>query len=308
MSEQPTEKKGGGKKVLLIIFIVLLAGINAFQIWMSMEEKKKHETEITEKNTQIDSLRTEAAQLLADLEAAKAEAAQLGLDTAQLGAQIRELQTLNAELKRTKNIGWSKYNAIKGQIAGFKELLLKKDQEIAMKDSTINIQKANIDSLNVEKNALKADITNLTDERDNLQSKVDIASVLKAENIKITMVNEKGKEYEKEPFKAKKIDKLKITFNLAKNPVAETGTKPIAIRIVEPGGAALYDLATGGGSFTSKDGKEIFYSAKQEIMFANKSEKLNFMYSKGSLFKAGSHEVEVYEGENLIGKGIFNVK
>ena len=307
MSETPEKKSGGGKKILLIIFILLLAGINGFQVWMHFDNEKKHQTEIEEKNTEIESLKEEAAQLLADLEASKAQAEQLGLDTAQLGAQIRELKISINTLEKEKRLGWNKYYAIKGQIDGFKELLIKKDAEIASKDSLLKVQKANIDSLNIDKNKLEAEKNELSNERDDLKAKVDRASVLKAENVAISFLNEKGKEYNKEPFKAKKIDKLKITFNLARNAVAESGTRAISIRIIEPGGAALYDLATGGGSFNS-DGKEIFYSAKQDVMFANKNEKVNFMYAKGSEFKSGGHTVEIYEGEILIGAKPFLVK
>jgi len=307
MSETPEKKSGGGKKILLIVFILLLAGINGFQVWMHFQNEEKHQSEITEKDTEIEGLKEEAAQLLTDLEEARNRAEELGLNVDSLNVQIEELRAINDDLERTKNAGWAKYRAIKGQIAGFKELLVKKDVEIAAKDSLMAIQKANIDSLQVDKNKLITEKTELTNERDGLQSKVNIASVLRAENIVITMLNAKGKEYTKQPWKVKKIDKIKIAFNLGKNAVADAGTRAISIRIVEPGGAALYDLATGGGSF-SADGKEIFYSAKQDIMFANKNEMVNFMYAKGSLFKAGEHTLEIYEAENLIGKGKFTTK
>ena len=153
MSVEPQEeKKGGSKKTILIVFIILLAAFNGFQIWLQMDTVKKHEVAIVGKDAKIDTIRAEAVQLLADLQASKDQAEHLGLDTTELGNQIRELQVLNKKLNRTKNIGWSKYNAIKGQIAGLKELLLQKDLEIALKDSTINMQKADIDTLNVEKN------------------------------------------------------------------------------------------------------------------------------------------------------------
>lgn len=307
MSESPEKKPGGGKKIGLLLGILILLGVNGFQVWMHFQTQEKHKTEITEKDTEIEGLKEEAAQLLADLEESRNRAEELGLNVDSLNAQIEELKIINEELKRTKNAGWAKYNAIKGQLAGFKELLVKKDLELAAKDSLLNEQKANIDSLKIDKNKLESEKTDLTNERDGLKAKVDIASVLRAENISVSMLNNKGKEYTKQPFKAKKIDKLKIVFNLANNPVAEVGTKAISIRIVEPGGAALYDLATGGGSFTS-EGKEIFYSAKQDIMFANKKENVNFMYVKGSEFKSGAHNVEVYEGSNIIGIGAFTVK
>ena len=308
MSEkkQP-EKKGGGKKTLLVVFILILLGLNGVMLWLHYDTEKKHEVAIAEKNTEIDTLKVEAAQLLEDLEAAKAQAEQLGLDTAELGAQIIELEKLNKTLQRTKNAGYAQARKYKAQLAGYKELLLKKDKEIAMKDSTIKVQQGNIDQLETEKGDLNTQVTSLTDERDDLQGQVDIASILRAENVVVTMLNSKGKEYSKQPFKAKKIDKIKIVFNLGNNAVAETGTKPIAIRIVEPSGSALYDIASGGGSFMA-NGKEVFYSAKQGIMFANKKEVVNFMYVKGSEYKSGLHKVEIYEGENIIGEGSFNVK
>lgn len=306
MSNAP-ENKSGGKKVFLLLGILILVGVNGFQVWMHFQNKEKHKTEIAEKDTEIEGLKEEAAQLLADLEAAKAKAEELGLNIDSLNVQIEELKALNASLQSEKRIGWNKYYAIKGQIDGFKELLVKKDGEIAAKDSLLAVQKANIDSLQVDKNKLEAEKTELTNIKDGLQAKVDIASILRAENIAISVLNEKGKEYADQPFKAKKIDKVKITFNLAKNPVAEVGTREISIRIIEPDGAALYDLATGGGSF-NVDGKDIFFSAKQDIMFASKKEVVNFMYTKGSMFKLGAHSVEIYEGTNIIGTSSFLVK
>lgn len=307
MSEQPQEKKENGKKILLIIFILILAGINGFQYYMHLENEKEHASQITQKNEQIDGLVAKADSLIADLNQRKEELAKLGADTANLGAQIRELIVERDKYKKGYQGGWNKAARLQKEIDAKIVILKQRDDEIARLTAANAQLDSNVKVLQVEKTELNTQVTSLTDERDGLKKKVDIASVLRAENMSVTMLNAKGKEYEKQPFKGKKIDKLKIAFNLGKNDVAEVGTKPIAIRIVEPGGAALYDLATGGGSFTS-NGKEMFYSAKQDIMFSNKNEKVNFMYAKGAEFKTGDHTVEIYEGESLIGKANFSVK
>ena len=103
------------------------------------------------------------------------------------------------------------------------------------------------------------------------------------------------------------MEKVKVTFNLARNDVSPKETKAIYMRILEPDGAALYNLSTGGGTFTV-DGQEAFYTQKQDVVFDNTKQPLQFIYAKGAEYKNGLHTVELYEGGALMGKTTFTLK
>ncbi|RYY07580.1 MAG: hypothetical protein EOO36_24530, partial [Cytophagaceae bacterium] len=115
------------------------------------------------------------------------------------------------------------------------------------------------------------------------------------------------KDDDKEEFKARRVDRVKVTFNLSRNDVTPKDTKTIYMRILEPDGAALYNLSTGGGTFTV-DGQEAFYTQKQDLVFDNSKQRVEFVYAKGGDYKIGQHTVELYEGGAMMGKTTFTLK
>ena len=117
----------------------------------------------------------------------------------------------------------------------------------------------------------------------------------------------KEKDDDKDEFKAKRVEKVKVTFNLARNDVSPKETKAIYMRILEPDGAALYNLSTGGGTF-AVEGQEAFYTQKQDVVYDNSKQKLDFVYAKGAEYKKGQHTVELYESGQLMGKTTFMLK
>ena len=90
--------------------------------------------------------------------------------------------------------------------------------------------------------------------------------------------------------------------------MAKKDTKELILRIIEPSGTVLFDLSSGGGSFTNAEGKTDFYTDKQNVMFDNSKQTITFLYSKGSEYEEGTYKVEVYAQGYLIGEGSFVVK
>jgi hypothetical protein len=161
-------------------------------------------------------------------------------------------------------------------------------------------------SLKTQKNQLGDSITRLSQSKQDLASKVAIASQLKAENVKIVAVNDRGKERDS-PFKNRQVGKLKIEFNIAENKVAPIEGKQIMIRIIDENNQVLFDVARGSGTFIV-NGKEEFYTASQEILFDNTKQKLTYLYDKGSDYAAGNYVLEIYTDSYLMGTGKFVVK
>ena len=109
-------------------------------------------------------------------------------------------------------------------------------------------------------------------------------------------------------YKAKKIDKVKVSFRLAPNGLAQQNEKEIYMRILDPSGAVLSDMATGSGEFTYA-GEGMIYTAMQRINFDNSRQQVNFVYGRGNQrFNPGRHAIEIYSEGFRIGEGEFTVR
>jgi cell division protein ZapB len=139
-----------------------------------------------------------------------------------------------------------------------------------------------------------------------LEEKMEIAGHLKAENINIYAINSRGRVREDE-FKARFIEKIRVEFNIEENELAPIEGKDIMIRVVGPDNNVLFDVASGSGTFMY-NGKEEFYTAKQQILFDNTRQKLVFDYEKGSEWDPGRYELEIFTEDYLMGEKPFVVK
>ena len=79
------------------------------------------------------------------------------------------------------------------------------------------------------------------------------------------------------------------------------------IQIVDPVGNVIFDVAKGSGSF-KVNGKEQFYTARQEILFDNSKQELSFVYDKGSQYDKGDYKIVILADSYEIGQATFNVR
>ena len=83
--------------------------------------------------------------------------------------------------------------------------------------------------------------------------------------------------------------------------------KDVIVRVIEPDGNVVFDVARGSGTFMHDD-KELYYTAKQNILFDNSGQELSFLYEKGSEYQEGRHTVEIYADDYVIGTTHFEVR
>jgi hypothetical protein len=294
---------------LLIAFIIILLAINIVQLFFNLKQNRQIETHtetIDKTNYKLDSLSRNLDIAIGDLERSKKELAALGGDTARLGVEIRQLIEDKKRLA-SSNYDWQKkYNDISDRIDAANRIREDATREVvrlkvllAKQDTIIMTHKTTI----VER---EDSILKITSEKNQLAEKIALASILKAESFKIEALNAKGKADDDGEFKGKKIERIKVTFSLSENKIAEKGGREIIFRLIEPDGSALFDLGNGGGSFLF-NGKELFYTMKQTILFENKGQRVSFEYRKGTPYKLGTNKVEIYCEGAKIGESTFVV-
>jgi len=315
MEQNESPEPRNNSRILLIaaLFLVLL-GINGVLYWMNREKNAENEqltTQVKEKDDLLKTQITEYEKLKADFERQSQEVQAMGLSNDSLEAKIASINADLLKLRSFKSQSFSlaDQRRFKQRAQNLEAQLRKKDEEIAQLKADNEALYTETTTLKERQNRLSDTITTIARTNQELSEKVAVASRLQAENIRIGIINSRNKEKDDDDneFKAKRVEKVKISFNLGRNDVSPKETKQIMLRLIEPDGAALYNLSTGGGTFMV-DGSEAFYTAKQDIVYDNTRQPVQFLYAKGSTYKTGLHTVELYEGGVLIGKTTFTLK
>lgn len=298
-----TAPRRNNKTSIIIALMAIIIIIQGIKIYLDTKEKQEVKTVLITTEEELATTMQRMTEIRTELDEKIAEVTKLGGDVADLQAAKAEIEN---ELKRSKRATGKEIKALKDRVEGYELLLKTKDEEIEKLKSVNKELLTENKSLKTQKSQLGDSINRLSQSKDDLASKVAIASQLKAENVKILAVNDRGKERDS-PFKSRQVGKLKIEFNIAENNVAPIEGKKIMIRIIDENNQVLFDVARGSGTFMFNN-KEEFYTASQDILFDNTKQKLTYLYDKGSDYPSGSYALEIYTDNYFMGKGEFVVK
>ena len=312
--EQPEPRQNNNRVLLWVALVLVLLGINGVLFYLNSQKKTENEQLTTQVQATDSKLQEQIKQyedLKSSYERQSQELQKLGMNNDSLQARI---SGINADLLRLRSFKAGSFSLaqqkeFKQRALNLESQLKKRDEEIAeLKKSNENLY-TETTTLKERQNKLTDTISTIAKSNQELTSKVSVASRIQADNIHVSILTSKNKEKDddKEEFKAKRVDRVKVTFNLSRNDVTPKDTKTIYMRILEPDGAALYNLSTGGGTFTV-DGQEAFYTQKQDVVFDNSKQRVEFVYAKGGDYKIGQHTVELYEGGAMMGKTTFTLK
>lgn len=301
-SPEPAPKRSN-KVPVIIAFMAIVIIIQGIKIYLDTKEKQEVRTQLISTEEELATTMQRLTEISAELDEKIAQVEKLGGDVSDLQQAKTEIEE---ELRRNKRATGKEIAALKDRVEGYELLLKNKDEEISKLQSVNKELLTENRSLKTQQNVLGDSLNRLTQSKEELATKVAIASQLKAENIRVVALNERGRE-RSSPFRAKQLDQLKVEFNLAENSVAPIEGKKIMIRIIDENGQVIFDVARGSGTFIF-EGKEEFYTAAQEILFDNTKQKLSFLYEKGSEYAPGTYAMEIYTDDYMIGRGEFVVK
>lgn len=313
-NETPEPRPNNNRVLIWAALVLVLLGINGVLFYLNQQKSQKNDvltTEVQAKDSKLQEQIKQYEALKADFERQSKELQALGQSNDSLESKIAGVNADLLKLRSFKAGSFSiaQQNLYKQRAQNLEGQLRKKDDDIAQLKKDNETLYTETTTLKEKQNKLTDTISTMARTNQDLSTKVGVASHLQSENIKVAIITSKNKEKEdlKAEFKAKRVEKVKITLNLARNDVSPKETKAIYLRILEPDGAALYNLSTGGGTFTV-DGQEAFYTQKQDVVYDNTKQKLEFVYAKGAEYKKGAHTVELYESGQLMGKTTFTLK
>lgn len=323
----PSDVSRRGRPVRLGTAILLLAGVLLLTVigWLAyqnvhttrtlkqqvanLEESEKLREDLQRKYNdavaELESLRSENEQInalvekqIAELDAQKAQIDQLLRDKGQLNAARKEIERLK--------------KLVQGYLSEIDQLREEQEQLQAKND----LLAADNDSLNnalKEKDALhqllSTEKKELEAEREELKASVQIGSVIKVKDIKVTgfKKSKSGKSAEKNS--AKRINQLKVCFTTIANELAKPGVEQFFIRIVSPRGETLAIDDLGSSVIVNKKtGEKVLYTQVKEYDYANDEAQLCFFWAPALAFQSGKYDVEIYNKGFLAGTGSFELK
>lgn len=309
-------QKKNWRNVLTAGLVIALLATWAYIIW----DKSKTKETIQQKDTVISTTSSQRDQLQKELEDATMRYDMIKTSSADMvhskdsviTTQDREIAQKRIKIQQLL----SKVNATQAELAQARSL-------IASLNGDIMGYKTQVETLTNEKTVLTQEKNLVIEERNKMQQDfdsaktvikqreevIDIATTLHASNFSILGINEKSNGKEKETTVAKRVDKLRISFDLDENRVAQSGSKNIYVCITGPDGKPLIVEAQGSGKFNTRDGEEKFFTQKIDVNYTQgQRQTLSIDWKQDSNFITGDYKIEVYNNGFKIGEGIRSLK
>lgn len=306
------ERSKRSKNILTIFLVVALLitwGYIIYDRSKNREEKELLTTQIVSGDSARSQLQMELDDATFRIDALKSSNASADSLLRTKDKDIQELRFRVQEILNNKN-------ASDAQLSEARRL-------IAQLKGNINTYTAEIESLKNANQQLTTEKNQLTQEKEIVQknydsanevlrqkdTQLDIASTLHASNFNILGIMEKGNGKEKETTTAKKVDKLRITFDIDENRVTPSGPKEIFIVITAPDGKPVLVDALGSGRMGTRENGEIPYTKMVKINYIQ-GQKTPVMveWSQNSPFQTGNYKIEIYNNGFKIGEGVRSFK
>jgi len=237
-STNPREQKKDWRTLLSIPLIIALLATWGYIIW----DKSKTKDEIQKKDFQYSAVISEKDTLQSLLEEATMRYDILKTTNAKNDSTITSKDRNIAAKKAQIQSILSKQHATAAELKQAKEMIASLNTDIADYKAQVELLKGQNVVLTQEKEVVTKERNKVRQEYDSAKTVIkqrediiDVGSTLHAANFTILGIEDKRNGKEKETTKAKKVDKIRISFDLDENRIATSGTKDIYRRETDSG-------------------------------------------------------------------------
>jgi myosin heavy subunit len=296
--------------------IIVLLGTWGYIIW----DKSKAKETIQQKDLVITNTYSERDQLKKELEEATglydriktSSANMLHSKDSTIFKKDREIATKREKIQQLL----SKVGATEQELAQAKGLIASLNTDIMKYRSQVEILQGEKILLTEEKNTVMRQRDKMQKNFDSVaavikqkEDVIDVANTLHASNFSILGINETKNGKEKETSTAKRVDKLRISFDIDENRVAQSGTKNIFVCITGPDGKPLAAETLGSGKFSTRDGEQRLYTQKIDVNYTQgQRQTLRIDWKQNTSFTIGDYKIEVYNNGFKIGEGVGSLR
>jgi len=289
-----TPSEPGTKKsfpVGMIAISIILAGALIFLVFLYFNQKNnmiEMETMLTQEK---DSLATELRHMVNAYDTLRTNNDSLNAGLEKERGRIVKLLSINASnaqlIKKYKSEITTMREIMKSYIVQI-DSLNTRNQVLVAENTEIRQQITQVRTTNTELSKVKEE----------LSSKVEIASVIQAKDIIAASLNKNRKE----TTRINLLDKLRICFTLRENPLAKAGAKEVFMRVIRPDSLVI---ASSPDNLFEYKGNKMIYSANRQVDYMNQDIEMCIFLDNTGDFIIGNYSVELYLEDNIIGRTNF---
>jgi hypothetical protein len=272
--------------------IVALLVTNGITLFLWQQEKKEGVRErIITRNVIVerDNVKTDLLSLKKDYESLQAKDAAMQADIDEKKARIEEL-IKEAEKHKNDRFIIAK---LRKETETLREIMIGYVHTIdslnTLNKTLVAEKKTVLKKLDEEKEKQHV----LIKEKDELKSTIAKGSILTAANISaMAVAYKRGGKKEVETSRARKAEKIKVTYTLGENKIAKSGERTVFVRVMTPDGKELAKSYDDTYKFTFN--KSVgYYAGKTELSYANQ-EITGVTYCEGQgEFVPGNYLIEI---------------
>ncbi|MDB5191974.1 MAG: hypothetical protein JWQ96_1537 [Segetibacter sp.] len=301
-----------------IIYGVLIVALLATWGYIIYDKSKSNESieQLQAQYSNVDSARNSIQQEYED--ALQRLDSATGNNTELQGALADRSTEINRLKKEIQGIT-SKRNATAGELARARSLI--NQLNVRIDDMYVEIErlKGENQTLTANNQALTRDKQQLTTEKGQLEENLtsteearrqveDVASTLHASNLSIAPINLKNRGKEKETATAKRVDLLRVSFNLDENRIAPTGNKELYVSVIAPDGRPV-TMSSGSGIFDTREEGSKTYTNKVTVPYEQgKRSNVSFDWKQDGRYQLGDYKIQVYHNGYKIGEATRSLK
>lgn len=308
---ESTPQKSNAKNIVIGILSACLIGLGIYTV----TDKNKTGDQIQQQQTTIAKVTEEKSDIQNNFDASLARLDSMSSQNTELNSKLTASSSQISKLKGEIRSILNKKNASTAELAKAKTLIEELNGKISSMEADIARLTEENTNLNNDKIALTKDKEVLTATLDStnvikqdLEKKVDVASTLNASNIMVTPINVKKNGKEDVSTKAKKVDKLLISFDVD-NRIAQSGNTDVYVLVMGPDGKLITPADATASTFTTREDGEKTFTARVPVSIeASKRKNIEFGFVPGSNFQKGSYKVQIYQNGFLIGEGKTELK
>lgn len=285
-----TEKKKD-PRIPMIAGSIILGAILIFLVIMYFDQRSKMREMEAVLTHEKDSLANELQKMVHGYDTLRSNNDTLNANLAREKDRIVKLLSINAN----NSVLIKRYRT---EIGTMREIMKSYIVQIDSLNSRNKLLTAENTEIRQQISQVRSTNTELSKAKEQLNQKVEIASVIQANDIVAVPLNRNRKETSRLSL----LDKLRICFTLRENPIAQAGPKEVFVRVIRPD--SLLITSSPDNVFTYRENKLIFTASRTADYMNEDIEMCIFVDNSGD-FIVGNYSVELYLENNVIGRSTF---
>ncbi len=287
----------------IYFFVVAIVALLATNVYFYVKYKNTGD--------QVYELTGEKVNMQAEIDRIEAEMDRLTDETIEINAALKASQDSVRSTISSLRHQLEQNDLSQEQLAEARQEINQLKQQVSQYKTEIEQLKNQNDRLRSERDELRREVSSSSDRAEALEElntdladKVKLASALKISNILVNGVRERSGDKESIETRARRADKLQITFTITDNPLAEKGMHDVYLRVIDPNG----NLRTADYGLFEINGNQIQYTYKTAVEFVNDGASYTIDWKDTKPFQKGTYTILLYAGNAMMGQGSVVLK